>query len=496
MSIRLIVFIVLQLPNLVPKQVSLLASRAAAIALFVATLLLAGNVEAWPQEPPTSGAEAANPVAPAAESESADNEGENSGAGAAAENNANISSKASDSSEANDNTAGPLGDANREPNEDDKEAGDNSGNVEDSGDQAERGSSESPESTSSQLPSDGNVPIGGQNLGLNSLRTNILLGVVLAILAVSYVVGFYLTKQSSEKVNAALIRRFRQRVNAWLMMCAMLVFGLLLGSTGIVVIFGLISFWALREFITMAPTRRGDHRALFWALIVFTPLQYLLVAFEASNFTFWRTGKPIDYYGLYSIMIPVYASLYIPARIAIAGDHKKFLERSAQITFGLLICVYSLSYAPALVNLSLSYSSGGPFRGSTAGLLFYLILVSQLSDILQWTWGQLAGKRTIAAEVSSGRTWEGFAGGTLSTGLVGAALFWVTPFTFWESACMAMVISAMGMFGGMAMSAIKRDRGVNDYGSLVLGHAGILDRIDTLCFAAPVFYHLTRFFYS
>ena len=355
-----------------------------------------------------------------------------------------------------------------------------------------------PQATPPMLPASGQValPRGGQNFGLNNLRTNILLGVVLAILVVSYVVGFYLKRQSSEKVNAALIRRFRQRVNAWIMMCAMLVFGLLLGSFGVIFIFGLVSFWALREFITMAPTRRGDHRALFLALIVFTPLQYLLIGLEAWGVKSWTTGRLIDFYGLYSIMIPVYASLYIPARIAISGDHKRFLERSAQITFGLLICVYSLSYAPALLNMKLRFSSGQAFDGSTAGLLFYLILISQLSDILQWTWGHFAGKRIIAPEVSTSRTWEGFLGGTLSTGLVGSALFWVTPFTFWESACIAMVISAMGMFGGMAMSAIKRDRGVNDYGSLVLGHAGILDRIDTLCFAAPVFYHLTRFFYS
>lgn len=328
-----------------------------------------------------------------------------------------------------------------------------------------------------------------------NLRTNILLGVVLACLAIASIVGQYLTRQPTESVNPALVRRFRQRLNAWWLMCAILVFGLLLQPTGTVVLFGLVSFWALREFITMAPTRRGDHRGLFWALVAFTPLQYVLIGLERSGIQ-WRDGRTVDFYELYSIMIPVYAALYIPARIAMAGDHKKFLERSAQITFGLLICVYALSYAAALINLRLAYSDGTPWNGSPAGLLFFFILVAQLSDILQWTWGQLIGKRIIAPEISSGRTWEGFAGGTLSTGLIGAALFWVTPFSFWEAACMSMVIGVMGMFGGMTMSAIKRDRGVSDYGSLVLGHAGVLDRIDSLCFAAPVFYHLTRFFFS
>lgn len=330
---------------------------------------------------------------------------------------------------------------------------------------------------------------------LSNLQTNILLGTVLVTLAIASLVGQYLQRQPSESINPALVRRFRQRINAWWLMCAILVFGILLQRIGTIILFGLVSFWALREFITMAPTRRGDHRALFWALVIFTPLQYLLIGFGRTEMK-WINGREIDFYGLYSIMIPVYASLFLPARIAISGDHKRFLERSAQIQTGLLICVYSLSFAPALLNLKLTRSDGTLWSGSAAGLLFYFILVSQLSDVFQWSWGQLVGKRLIAKDISSSRTWEGFLGGTLLTGLVGALLWWVTPFQPWEAACISMIVATMGMFGGMTMSAIKRDRGVTDYGSLVLGHAGVLDRIDTLCFAAPVFYHLTRFFFS
>lgn len=319
--------------------------------------------------------------------------------------------------------------------------------------------------------------------------TYMLLGVLLVTLAVASIVGQYLRRQPSESVNPALVRRFRQRVNAWWLMTAILSFSLAVHPVGIVVLFFLTSFWALREFITMAPTRRGDHRALFWALIVFTPLQYLLIGME-------RIVPSWDFYGLYSIMIPVYATIFVPARIAMAGDAKRFLERSAQITSGLLICVYALSHAPALLNLKLYTSSGERWHGSTAGLLCFFVLLTQLSEILQWTWGQVVGKRMIAQDISTSRTWEGFLGGTLSLGIAGAVLWWVTPFTIWEAACISMVIGGMGMFGGMTMSAIKRDRGVNDYGSLVLGHAGVLDRIDTLCFAAPVFYHITRFFYT
>ncbi len=166
--------------------------------------------------------------------------------------------------------------------------------------------------------SEGSGPVGAATqvpaaptVWLNDIRTNILLGVVLATLGIASLVGQYLRRRPAETVNPALVLRFRQRLNAWWLMCAILVFGLLLQPMGTVVLFGLVSFWALREFITMAPTRRGDHRALFWALIVFTPLQYVLIALERYGWK-WNSGATIDFYGLYSIMIPVYASLFVP----------------------------------------------------------------------------------------------------------------------------------------------------------------------------------------
>lgn len=326
-----------------------------------------------------------------------------------------------------------------------------------------------------------------------SWPTFILLVAVFGVLVAATVVGQVLKRQPTSSINPALLRRFRLRIRAWWLMWATLVFGLLLYRTGVVVLFGLVSFWALREFITMTPTRRGDHRALFWSLVVFTPLQYLLIGL--GSITLWG-DRPIDLYRVYSIMIPVYAALFIPARIAFAGDHKRFLERSAQIQSGLMICVYFLSHAPALVDLSLVGRDGQPWTGSKAGLLFFLVLMSQLSDVFQWTWSHLAGRRKIAPEISPSRTWEGLLGGTCCTGLFGALLYWVTPFQIWEAAIMSMLIAVTGFAGGMTMSAIKRDRNVTDYGSLVVGHAGVLDRIDSLCFSAPLFYHLTRFFFS
>jgi phosphatidate cytidylyltransferase len=313
-------------------------------------------------------------------------------------------------------------------------------------------------------------------------RTNILLGSVLGVLIVAYFVGRALRRQPESTANPAAVGTFNQRVRAWWLMCAILVAGFLLGYVTTVVLFGLVSFWALREFITMTPTRRGDHRTLFWTFFAFTPLQYVFVG--------------LGWYEWYTTMIPVYASLLVPARIAISGDPKRFLERVAKIQAGLLICVYALSHAPALLNLDLRMSDDQKWPGSNAGLLFYFVLMVQLNDVFQYAWGQLLGKNVIAPQINASRTWEGFIGGVLSTMLVGTLLSWATPFKAWEAACIAGVVAMMGFAGSMTMSGIKRDRGVKDYGTLVSGHAGVLDRIDSICFAAPVFFHITRYFFA
>ena len=327
-----------------------------------------------------------------------------------------------------------------------------------------------------------------------------LLAGVFALLAIGAVVGWLLSRQPESSINPALIRLFNQRIVAWWAMFATLIFSAVLGRPMIVILFFFVSFWALREFITMTPTRLADHRTLFWTFFVITPLQYFFV-FVGNTYAWWfNLGENGDLYGLYSIFIPVYCSLLIPARMALAGDPKRFLERFAKIQSGLLICVYALSHAPALLDLELvTWRSDGTYveyQGSPSGLLFYFIILVQLSDVFHYLANKIFTRHVIAPSINGSRTWEGLLVGTLATALAGLALWWVTPFTLAGSACMALIISLMGFCGTMTMSAVKRDRGVRDYGTLVRGHVGVLDRIDSICFAAPVFYHLTRFFLS
>jgi phosphatidate cytidylyltransferase len=318
-----------------------------------------------------------------------------------------------------------------------------------------------------------------------STRTIVLMVIVLLLLGAAQLACYLLNRQPDTIVNPAIVRAFNMRLRAYWMMCAILTAAFLFpGPLATVVLFFMISFWALREFITLTPTRMGDHRALFWVFFVFTPAQYVLVS--------WG----IEFYEMYSIVVPVYGFLFIPARIALAGDSKRFLERAAKIQSGLLICVYALSFTPAILYLPLRDAVTGQRWDAMPGVLFFFILITQVGDLLQYAWGRFLGRHVIAPEINASRTWEGFFGGVMSTALVGAVLWWVTPFKPWQAALMSMVIGVMGFAGTMTMSAIKRDRGVKDYGTLVRGHAGVLDRIDSLCFAAPVFFHVTRRFFT
>jgi phosphatidate cytidylyltransferase len=248
------------------------------------------------------------------------------------------------------------------------------------------------------------------------------------------------------------------------------------GRNGVIVLFYLISFYALREFMSLAYTRRGDHHAIAVAFFIALPVQYFLI---------W-----IDWYGLYSIFIPVYAFLVLPILAAVGGDTKRFLERTSKVQWGLMVCVFCISHVPALLTLQIP-----GFEGRNLLLIAFLVIVVQGSDVLQYVWGKLFGKRKVAPELSPSKTWEGLVGGVASATALGAALYWTTPFNPGQAALMALTICMMGFFGGLVMSAIKRDRGVKDWGTMIEGHGGMLDRLDSVVFAAPIYFHALRYWW-
>ena len=306
-----------------------------------------------------------------------------------------------------------------------------------------------------------------------------LLGTVLALLSIATLVGQWLKRQTSLRLDERTVSSFNSRVQAWWFFSIILGFAFFLPKLT-VVLFGILSFWALREFITLTPTSSGDHRALFWVFFLFTPLQFVLVAF--------------DYYAFYSILIPVYAFLFIAARVAVSGDFKHFLERVAKIQFGLLVCVYCLSFAPALLYIQCKQMDG---NYANARLLFFFVTITLFSELLQFLCSRLFGKHLIAESIDTNRTWEGLLSGAAATAVVGLSLYWATPFPrWWQAGAMSLTIAIMAAAGALTMSAIKRDRGEVTSGTLIEGHGGVLSRIDALCFAAPVFYHVTRYFFG
>ena len=307
-----------------------------------------------------------------------------------------------------------------------------------------------------------------------------LFGGLFVLLTLATAIGYALRRSVCTESGSKVVENLISRTRAWWVMCGLFGGALLVGGLAPVIMFAVVSFFALREFVTLTPTKAGDHRVLFWAFFIILPLHYWTLAAK--------------WYGLFVILIPVYGFLFVPMRSALAGDTDRFLERTAKIQWGLMVCVYFTSHAPAILIMRIpGYSDADPAQNGK--LLFFVVFVAQISDVMQYVWGKLCGRRPIVPRVSPNKTVEGLVGGGLTATAMGAALWWCTPFTPWQAAGMSAVIVLMGFFGGLVMSAIKRDRGVKDYGESIPGHGGVMDRIDSLCFAAPVFFHLTRWFF-
>jgi phosphatidate cytidylyltransferase len=297
------------------------------------------------------------------------------------------------------------------------------------------------------------------------------------ILVVASLIGGILRQRLSPNGENPVIENLNARITSWWVMVIMLGLAFIAGRAGVVLLFLLCSFAALREFLTLTTHSRADHWSLVACFFVILPLQYWFLY--------------IDWYGMYSIFVPVYAFLLLPILSALRGTTKDFLIRVSQTQWALMICVYCASHVPALLYLHIP-----GFEGRNVILIAYLIFIVQLSDVLQYVWGKLIGRTKVAPNLSPSKTWEGLIGGALSASAIGTALYWMTPFSLLQAAAICLMITTLGFFGGLVMSAIKRDRGVKDWGHLIAGHGGFIDRLDSVIFAAPIFFHVTRFFWS
>ena len=267
------------------------------------------------------------------------------------------------------------------------------------------------------------------------------------------------------------------RVRSWWVMASVFFAAILVDARISLVFFGLLSFWALKEFVTLLETRPADHRALFWAFLA-VPAQYVLVG--------------VGWYGMFVLFIPVYMFLFLPLRLVVAGQPAGFVRSASQLQWGLMAFVFGLSHLGMLLRFAEPLPGAG-VDGRT--LVLFLVFVTEMSDVLQYVWGKLIGRHKILPTISPNKTWEGFVGGVLCASALSLLVRFLTPFPVWETLVVALLICVVGFFGGAVMSAVKRDLGTKDFGSVIPGHGGVLDRVDSLCYSAPVFFHYVRYFY-
>ncbi|MFT7560050.1 MAG: phosphatidate cytidylyltransferase [Flavobacteriales bacterium] len=262
----------------------------------------------------------------------------------------------------------------------------------------------------------------------------------------------------------------RQRIQSWWWMISALFFVFVFSETATIVFFGLLSFLALKEFLSIVPTRFSDRRAVFW-LYVSIPVQYYWVA--------------SGWYGMFIIFIPVYVFLFIPMRMILIGETKGFIKSAGILHWSVMLTVFCVSHMAYLLVLpEKNILAGG------VGLVIYLLFTTQFNDVCQYIWGKMLGKHKIIPKVSPNKTWEGFIGGMITVTLVsGITAPLLTPLSMLQGFGAGFIIAVSGFVGDVVLSSVKRDLQIKDSGHLIPGHGGILDRMDSLIYTSPIFFH-------
>ena len=304
---------------------------------------------------------------------------------------------------------------------------------------------------------------------LFSGKSGIVLLIILGILA-------FATLIVSVIFRAKTSQELKERVYSWWIIIGAFILGAMLNTTVAMFFFALISYLALKEYFTLIPTRRTDRRIIFYA--------YLSIVFQ-----YWFAG--IGWYGMFIIWIPVYLFLLLPFRQVLIGETQGFLENTSRVQWGLMMFVFGLSHLAYMMTLPAV--AGHDVAGKE--LVLYVVLLTELNDVLQYLWGKALGRHKIVPKVSPNKTIEGFVGAFVTLSALAVVFSFLTPFTTLQALAAGMLISGAGFVGDVVISMVKRDIGVKDSGHLLPGHGGILDRIDSLTYTAPLFFHFTYYLY-
>ena len=315
-----------------------------------------------------------------------------------------------------------------------------------------------------------------------SQQVGLLFVFVFGLLTLTSIAAFAMSirDRREDDLHAQKLREFNGLLRTSWVMSTVFWFGWALGETVATVLFGIVAFFALREFITLSPTRQGDHRSLVLAFFVVLPVQFALVITR--------------HFDLVTVFIPVYVFLAIPVVSALADDPHRFLERNAKLQWGIMVCIFGISHVPALLLLKFP-----DYQGKNAFLVFFLVFVVQSCMIVQHLVDRKWPRKPIAPHVSQSFNWTGWLIAVAVASLVGGVMGGLTPFKPAQAVAMALIACVAGSLGHLVMKALKRDRGITNWGSevkSVTGATGLLDRVDALCFAAPVFFHSVRWYFG
>ncbi len=308
-----------------------------------------------------------------------------------------------------------------------------------------------------------------------NLLTDEVLYVLIGIAAV-LIISTIITKFMKQKNNSSGLKEVEMRIRSWWIMFIIFTFALIIHSTISLIFMALLCFLALKEYFSLIPFNRAHRLVLFWAYMTI-PIQFLLIY--------------LGWYGMFIVFIPVYMFLLIPIQAIIVGETKNFLRSIATVQWGVMLMVFGLSHLAFLLVLP-----GREDSVAGAGLVLFLVVLTQANDVAQFIWGKMLGKKKIIPKVSPNKTWSGFIGGVLTTTVLAVILApLITPFSLLASIIAGLYIGLTGFIGDVNISALKRDLNIKDTSSIIPGHGGILDRVDSLTYTAPLFFHFTRYFY-
>ncbi|MCP8616286.1 phosphatidate cytidylyltransferase [Salirhabdus salicampi] len=296
---------------------------------------------------------------------------------------------------------------------------------------------------------------------------------IFSLLITGHIIVYLLRKKIPSKDYHELILRIQ---SWWYIFLGFFIF-IVLNKTLAIITLAFLSFLALKEYLSLIPTRRADRRVLFFAYLAI-PVHYYWIGTE--------------WYGMFIIFIPVYVFLFIHILMILIGETKGFLKAAGTLHWGLMITVFGFSHLAYFIVMPNNPS----LPSSNIGLVLFIVLLTQLNDVFQYVWGKVLGKRKIIPSVSPNKTVEGFVGGVATTTILSVLLApWLTPMNIAMSIIAGIIIGIGGFVGDLTISAFKRDLRVKDTGHTIPGHGGILDRIDSLTFTVPVFFHFIRYFY-